>query len=357
MDTEEEVHTAAVEVTHPWAEGREVAAAGQTVRLSCEASGAPAPQYRWLHQAGTTGLVLRAEGPDLLLDAVGYSDAGSYYCEASNLVGGQREVVVSEAVEVEVRGPPVLTRPARQVVVQEGEQLQLAAHFCSHPRPALSWTRPGRVTPQQSGAPDWAGLCSTARLVVGRAGLGDAGQYRLQLENEHGVSSAVITVLVVERTLLTVETGVGVTAGAALTLILLAFAVSRCCRRPPAGPGKDVESCGTGSTTSDNIKNERLDQSEEEMVFTQSYERLQPDLLPGEPRCGAGQPAFRQLCRFPVSANCGSMRLSPVSGVEEMLSSYNSNILQHINTINYSNYNSGDNIYHWRKTVDPALQT
>ena len=163
--------------------------------------------------------------------------------------------------------------------------------------------------------------------------------------------------MVVTKSLLSREIIIAIVAGSLITTTILLFVVlSRCCSARAEGKTevKDVESCGT-STTSDNNKNEKLEQSDEDiMVFNESYEKFEHDIFP----TSAPLPykhSYNELCNFPRSSNGGSMRVTNQRNIDHMINMYNSNILDHINTINYSNYNKEDNIYYYRQNFDNKI--
>ena len=337
---------------------------GHALVLSCGAAASPAPTYTWLQRTAAGEEVVRqqAESGQLRLASAGYGEAGQWVCRASNSLGE----VTSEPVSVEVRGPPSLqpaTRDTRLLEVAEGDTVAIEVQFCSNPAPALVWTRGLDIVQQtprlRYTVASLAGHCARAALTIAAASAEEAGTYVLTVENEHGAARQQLEVAVTEA-VLSRELIIGIVAGSLLTLAILVFVtVSRCCRAEAAAASagaKDLESCGT-STTSDNNKNEKLE-SDEEIVFNESYEQFAPDLVPApsEPRRPQQQqpPAYNDLCNFPRAAGGGSMRVT-AAAVDRMIHSYNNNILDHINTVNFSNYHNQDNIYYWRQNFDDKI--
>jgi len=337
--------------------------AGKSLTITCSAEGSPPPNYRWLQQTLSGEIFVRGYEQELEIESVNYEHAGQFFCEANNVVGGKKKESLSEPINVEIRGAPVidfLSHP-KELVIAAGEDLEIRTRFCSNPKPIISWrsdeNRPLVETDRRTFEMDteYGTPCSISILKISPTQIGDSGEYILQIENEHGISSHLINIIIVESGL-SREILIAIIAGSILTLILFLFVIiSTCkCKTKP----KDVESCGT-STTSDNTRNEKLDNSDEDLVFNESYEKLQPDLIPSSirtpsPPVKTNRASYNELC-FPKSANCGSMRVKKQQNMDDMLNVYNSNILDHINTMSYTNYVSQDNIYHWRKTVDNQL--
>ena len=76
---------------------------GQPLTLTCEADASPAPQYRWLQHTLAGHVVIRSEtSGTLVIDNVDYSDAGQYFCQASNTVAGDLKEVLSDEIIVEI---------------------------------------------------------------------------------------------------------------------------------------------------------------------------------------------------------------------------------------------------------------
>ena len=61
------------------------------------------------------GVKKRSMSKDLIIEEVRYSDQGEYVCEAVNVIGGERRVVRSGVVRLEVEGVPLVTRMLNEV--------------------------------------------------------------------------------------------------------------------------------------------------------------------------------------------------------------------------------------------------
>ena len=339
---------------------------GQSMTLTCSAEASPAPSYQWLQHTLAGHVVVREESRDtLIVDNVDYADAGQYFCQASNTVAGKVMEALSDEIVVEIRGAPVLSleNSLEEIDVVEGDTLEVRIKFCSNPTPMLSW-KFGRKILDENDRLTFGferrvdDHCAIAALKLDSVTLDDAGQYVLTVENEHGKSDQKISINVI-KILFTREIIIAIIAGSVLTIILLVFIIVSRCRSKSEEPVKDVESCGT-STTSDNNKNEKMESDEETMEFNESYEKFAPDIIPSnllKHKQGPYRPSYNDLCHYPQSSNGGSMRVNDGKCMDQMIHMYNSNILEHINTMSYTSHHNQDNIYYWRQNFDNEIYT
>jgi hypothetical protein len=106
-------------------------------RMTCRADGNPPPRYQWLQKLPSHEVILRGEGPLLLIDNVTYDQQGEYVCKAINEIRGEPRAIQSEPIILEVTGAPQISRFAapQQVTVQDGEDAVLEVRFCADPLP------------------------------------------------------------------------------------------------------------------------------------------------------------------------------------------------------------------------------
>ena len=253
-----------------------------------------------------------------------------------------------------MRGAPVVEQSLTSVDAVEGEQMSVGVKFCSNPAPTLSWRHGDNIVAESEvikfSVSREEEHCAVATISLEQVSSDDSGHYHLHLDNDHGHSQHTVS-LSVSKTVFTREIIIAMVAATVLTPVLIIFILISFIRRHRSGVTdkvREVESCGT-STTSDNNKNEKLESDAEdtEIVFNDSYEKFETGDIVPSPRMT--KPVYTDLCNYPRSSNGGSMR---VSGVNKMLSSYNTDIVNHINTINFSAYNNQDNIYYWRQNFD-----
>ncbi|CAH2048776.1 unnamed protein product, partial [Iphiclides podalirius] len=116
------------------------------VTLECRAEGNPLPTYHWYHYPVPTSVNASEEGylisseSRLQIFNVSYSERGRYVCVAQNVIGLLERTHRSEAVNLNVLGPPVspTTGPAHGWC---GSEASIRATACANPPPkAAFWT-------------------------------------------------------------------------------------------------------------------------------------------------------------------------------------------------------------------------
>ncbi|XP_049688139.1 hemicentin-2 [Accipiter gentilis] len=159
-----------------------------TVSLECLASGLPAPNIAWYkgHEQLLAGpnWTLSRDGKRLEIQRAQLSDAGSYRCVVSNVVG-----VTELWYSLQVIVPPSFSsaEPAT-VSVLEGQSVRLACKCQGIPFPTLSWWKDGEPLSTQPGSPK---LVSTGgrMLYIEKVRLVDTGTYTCECRNAAGSSS------------------------------------------------------------------------------------------------------------------------------------------------------------------------
>ncbi|KAL5107767.1 Hemicentin-1 [Taenia crassiceps] len=189
---------------------------GDELVLPCPATGSPDPRLaftrseldpitqtvveRTLGEQGTTtdkdSLVRRAvlsqDRQALTVFRVQKSDAGTYQCNASNVIGWD-----TMKYTVRVRVPPSFDtsnmQPEVQWFVNQTRFLDCPLHGFADPPPLLTWERHGISVVS---GPAIQISADGSRLTVPRVSLSDAGEYRCIASNEVGRTSQTFHVLV-----------------------------------------------------------------------------------------------------------------------------------------------------------------
>ena len=350
--------------------GPEVTAvAGSRLELTCHSAAFPPPTYQWLQRLPGDIFLVRGEGPHLVLEAASYDDQGEWACRAANTVG-QAE---SRPLRVAVHGAPQISRLTvhSEVVVRTGEDANLEVEFCANPRPRQVWhlgpllgagqaetanialqsnERHGRfvvdnllplasiLLPEEGAAVSDRQQqdCYLAVLRILGAHPADSRPYLLQLENEHGLDSHAIKLVVID-TAVSQEIFIAIIVGSILTILIVTLIIvymvkaDKCC---PGGNSSgvakqkggnsvdgankargqhdvgsdrtDVESCHSGSTLSgqtvlppdalygtvDKLKKKKKKSPSTSVdvvdnLFNDSREQLRPDILASLSRSGS----------------------------------------------------------------------
>ncbi|KAM9713223.1 brother of CDO isoform 1-T2 [Menidia menidia] len=169
---------------------------GQRLVLECVASGIPTPQVTWakdgqdLRSHNNTRFLLS----NLLIDAVGEGDSGSYICRADNGIGSASTATV--LYEVQVFEPPQVTVELQQQEVEHGDTVRFVCQARGKPTPSVMWlhnAQPLVLSPRHR--------LTSRGLRVSNVGPQDDGLYQCLAENGVGSSQA-------SARLITVSTGI-----------------------------------------------------------------------------------------------------------------------------------------------------
>ncbi|KAM9331858.1 brother of CDO [Pholidichthys leucotaenia] len=166
---------------------------GQRLVLECVASGIPTPQVTWakdgqdLRFHNNTRFLLS----NLLIDAVGETDSGTYICRADNGIGSASSAMV--LYDVQVFEPPQVMVELQQQEVMYGDTVRITCQARGKPAPSVMWlynAQPLSSSPRHR---------LTSRVLrVSNVGPQDDGLYQCMAENGVGSSQAstrLITVL------------------------------------------------------------------------------------------------------------------------------------------------------------------
>ncbi|XP_074526683.1 hemicentin-1 [Halichoeres trimaculatus] len=163
---------------------------GQSLALSCQAQGTPAPVISWtINNAPFPGATVDEAGrSSVIVDNATMSDAGTYVCIAENSVGSIRALSF-----VRIREPPVLKGEAHmsQTVVQ-GSSAVLDCPVHGDPSPVLRWLRNGKALLHSLRMQ----TLHNGSLVIYSITAADEGEYQCVAESEAGSAERTITLKV-----------------------------------------------------------------------------------------------------------------------------------------------------------------
>ncbi|XP_035223315.1 neural cell adhesion molecule 1-like isoform X2 [Stegodyphus dumicola] len=152
---------------------------GETVTLSCEATGNPQPVITWKHSGRNYDSY---DGDSYHISSAQKSDSGEYECIADNRVGDPASTTI--IVEV-VAAPKVYAEPkSGLIVVKEGEEISISCEASGDPTPTISWKKPGSDKLQQ--------VREKNRIVISEANRSHAGSYECVASNSLGISTSAI---------------------------------------------------------------------------------------------------------------------------------------------------------------------
>ncbi|XP_072949442.1 kin of IRRE-like protein 3 isoform X2 [Epargyreus clarus] len=212
------------------------------VTLECKAEGNPPPNYQWYHNPDPSIHALPEDGypvsatPQLLLHNVSYNQHGRYTCIALNQIGLEERSHQSEAITLNVLGPPV-GADSGTAHAWSGADARVQATVCADPPPrraawlwgSLRLDVPSHIGRYKAEEPASVNGCYRYTLLVSSTGIADARVYVLHVENERGFSSHRVS-LTVHETAHVAPLIAAALVIAALLVIVLCLIV-RCRRR------------------------------------------------------------------------------------------------------------------------------
>ncbi|XP_045517850.1 hemicentin-2 [Pieris brassicae] len=218
------------------------------VTLECKAEGNPPPSYQWYHNPSPAISSHPDEGypisstPQLQLHNVSYTQHGRYTCVAINHIGLEERTHQSEAITLNVLGPPVGAETGTAHAWSGGEA-KVQATVCADPPPrraAWLWGSLRLDVPSSIGrykAIDAASIngCYRYTLTINSVSMSDARVYVLHVENERGFSSHAVSLTVHDNFSLTETAHVAPLIVAALLiaalLVIVLCLILRCRRK------------------------------------------------------------------------------------------------------------------------------
>uniref|UniRef100_A0A672ZIC4 Brother of CDO n=1 Tax=Sphaeramia orbicularis TaxID=375764 RepID=A0A672ZIC4_9TELE len=218
----------AARIIYPPASRSIMVTKGQRLVLECVASGIPTPQVTWakdgqdLRSHNNTRFLLS----NLLIDAVGEGDSGTYICRADNGISSAGSATV--LYDVQVFEPPQVTVELQQQEVMYGETVRFTCQARGKPTPSVMWLHNAQPL-----APSPRHRLTSRMLRVFNVGPQDDGLYQCMAENGVGSSQA-------SARLITVSTGksAGIPSRGKLPSIFRPLSPDKVLReQPPVRPG------------------------------------------------------------------------------------------------------------------------
>uniref|UniRef100_A0A671P110 Roundabout homolog 1-like n=1 Tax=Sinocyclocheilus anshuiensis TaxID=1608454 RepID=A0A671P110_9TELE len=170
----------------------------QSVEFRCEAQGDPVPTIRWRKEDGDLpkGRHEIWEDHMLKLKRLTSGDAGTYTCQAENMMG---KTEASATLTVHV--PPVFVVRPRNQVVGMGRTLTFQCEATGSPQPAIFWQKEGSQNLLFSSQPpppsSRFSVSQTGDLTITAVERSDGGYYSCQALN---IAGSVITKALLEVT-------------------------------------------------------------------------------------------------------------------------------------------------------------
>uniref|UniRef100_A0A8C2PUM2 Roundabout, axon guidance receptor, homolog 1 (Drosophila) n=1 Tax=Cyprinus carpio TaxID=7962 RepID=A0A8C2PUM2_CYPCA len=170
----------------------------QSVEFRCEAQGDPVPTIRWRKEDGDLpkGRHEIWEDHTLKLKRLTSGDAGSYTCQAENMMG---KTEASATLTVHV--PPVFVVRPRNQVVGMGRTVTFQCEATGSPQPAIFWQKEGSQNLLFSSQPpppsSRFSVSQTGDLTITAVERSDGGYYSCQALN---IAGSVITKALLEVT-------------------------------------------------------------------------------------------------------------------------------------------------------------
>eukprot|EP00095_Tigriopus_kingsejongensis_P001599 maker-scaffold317_size209118-snap-gene-0.9 protein:Tk01599 transcript:maker-scaffold317_size209118-snap-gene-0.9-mRNA-1 annotation:"GF16716" len=173
---------------HP-ANGLLLAQKGDTVTLSCQGQGSPAPKITWSRRGKTLPSGDETiDASELTFLNVDRKHSGIYTCTADN--GFSQEV--QEKIEVYVEYKPEVTVEEVFIHANTGNQVELVCFVHAHPKAVVTWFKNSMALTNESTSLHHSRNRHT--LMISELSDNDFGNYTCRAENKWGVSSKVIEI-------------------------------------------------------------------------------------------------------------------------------------------------------------------
>lgn len=179
-----------------------MAVENRSAEFSCTVIGTPKPTITWykgvreLFDGGKFSMLRDGDTYILKINNVFGEDADEYYCKAVNKAGTR-----TSRAELVIKTAPRLYVPPRfrdAACFDRGENVQIKIPFTGNPKPSIKWSKDGEEI-EKGDHFDIIVKDRHAILVIRNASQEDNGPYTIVAENELGVDSAVVNVVISDR--------------------------------------------------------------------------------------------------------------------------------------------------------------
>ncbi|KAF2885739.1 hypothetical protein ILUMI_20443 [Ignelater luminosus] len=169
---------------------------GKSHTLECEATGKPAPTFRWLKNGRelTLGARFKLETKGgtawLHISEVLDIDEGDYTCEASNAMGS-----VTTTARLKIGSPPRIDRLPGDLYLPEGDNTKIKIYYSGDQPLDIAVTKDGR-TIEESSHIRYTVFDDYIIIFIKDIRKDDAGLYNLTVKNDSGSASGSFTVYI-----------------------------------------------------------------------------------------------------------------------------------------------------------------
>lgn len=152
---------------------------GETVSLTCDATGNPVPTITWKHAGRHYDSF---EENSHVINNAQKNDSGEFECIADNSIGEPASAIIT--VEI-VSAPKVYPEPRNGlVVVREGEPITIGCEATGDPTPVITWKKPNGERMMK--------MNDENKIAISEASQIDAGNYECIANNSLGISTSAI---------------------------------------------------------------------------------------------------------------------------------------------------------------------
>ncbi|XP_060607295.1 hemicentin-2-like, partial [Ruditapes philippinarum] len=174
---------------------------GKQLKLVIGISGSPTPIVTWWKDGKRIERIVKLQAQisnddhvaELKIPKTEQSDTGKYQIKVENEIGSDTaviSVIVLEAPKMDLTNLP----DNKEVHVMVGKQLKLVIGISGSPTPTVTWLKDGKRIERAEKSND----DHVAELKIPKTEQSDTGKYQIEVENEIGSDTAVISVIVLE---------------------------------------------------------------------------------------------------------------------------------------------------------------